>query len=62
MSAAFSVCVAQERLDAIAGDDAAETGWFDVRNGAVVLPEGEKLAFDHEMIIRDALRQCLGEA
>ena len=26
------------------------------------LPEGEKLAFDHEMIIRDALRQCLGEA
>ena len=62
VSAAFSVCVAQERLDAIAGDDAAETGWFDVRNGAVVLPEGEKLAFDHEMIIRDALRQCLGEA
>ena len=38
-----------------AGDDAAEAAWFAVENGTVALPEGEKLAFDHAQIIRDAI-------
>ena len=54
VSAAYAVCVEAGQLHAVAGDDAAEAGWFDVRNGAVVLPEGEKPAFDHAQIIGDA--------
>ena len=38
-----------------AAEDAAEAAWFAVENGTVALPEGEKLAFDHAQIIRDAI-------
>ena len=58
VSAAYAVCVEGDRLRAVAGDDAAEAGWFDIStvNGraAPVLPEGERLAFDHAQIIADA--------
>ena len=54
VSAAYAVVVDQGQCHAVAGDDAAQTGWFPVRNGAVELPEGEALAFDHDQIIRDA--------
>lgn len=45
--------------EAVAADDAAEAGWFDVflpEDGpaVAVLPEGRKLAFDHAQIIADA--------
>ena len=54
VSAAYAVCVEAGQLRLVAGDDAAEAEWFDVRDGAVILPEGERLAFDHSQIIRDA--------
>ena len=58
MSAAYGTRVEAE-LDAVADDDAAEAGWFDVRLAAgkpatVALPEGGRLAFDHAQIIADA--------
>ena len=58
VSAAYGVRV-EERLNAVAADDAAEAGWFDVRRGgdgvaAVTLPGGGRLAFDHAQIIADA--------
>jgi ADP-ribose pyrophosphatase YjhB (NUDIX family) len=58
VSAAYATRV-EARLDAVAADDAAEAGWFDVvLSGAgpasVALPGGEKLAFDHAEIIADA--------
>ena len=61
VSVAYAVCVEQGLQTAIAGDDAAETGWFDiVKNEEGVacaeLPEGERLAFDHAQIIADAAR------
>ena len=56
VSAAYAVCVGAEQPRAEAGDDAAEAAWFEVRDGAVLLPEGEGLAFDHEQIIADAAR------
>ena len=55
VSVAYAVCVEAGELCAEAGDDAAEARWFDVRNGEVILPEGEKLAFDHRQIINDAM-------
>ena len=55
VSAAYAVCIEAGKLRAEAGDDAAETGWFDVRDGAVILPEGERLAFDHSQIVKDAM-------
>ena len=60
VSAAYAVCVEAGRLHAEAGDDAAEARWFDVRDGAAILPEGEKPAFDHARIIRDAAALILG--
>lgn len=53
VSAAYMVVI-DRPCRAVAGDDAAETGWFDVEAGAVRLPEGEALAFDHDRMIRDA--------
>lgn len=58
VSAAYGARV-EAQLDAVADDDAAEAGWFDVRLAAdgpatVALPEGGKLAFDHAQIIADA--------
>ena len=58
VSAAYGTRVEAE-LDAVADDDAAEAGWFDVRLAAgkpatVALPEGGRLAFDHAQIIADA--------
>lgn len=63
VSAAYATRV-EARLDAVAADDAAEAGWFDVAlSGAgpasVTLPGGEKLAFDHAEIIADAARLLL---
>ena len=55
VSAAYAVCVREGSLRAEAGDDAAEARWFDVQDGAPILPKGEKLAFDHSQIIRDAV-------
>jgi ADP-ribose pyrophosphatase YjhB (NUDIX family) len=56
VSAAYAVCVDAGELRAEAGDDAAEARWFDVRNGDVILAEGERLAFDHRQIINDAAK------
>ena len=56
VSVAFAALVARERLKAVAGDDAAEVRWFDVRDGTVILPEGEKMAFDHSQIVKDAVK------
>lgn len=58
VSAAYAVCVDGDRLNAVAGDDAAETRWFDmaVSDGRALpaLGDGEGLAFDHAKIIQDA--------
>lgn len=59
VSVAYAVRVAKGRLHAVADDDAAEAGWFDIRDGVVVLPEEERLAFDHAQIIADAARQLM---
>ncbi len=63
VSAAYGTRV-EARLDAVADDDAAEAGWFDVRLTAggpstVALPEGGRLAFDHAQIIADAAAMLL---
>ena len=58
VSVAYAVCVEEGQLQAVAGDDAAETAWLDLMtiDGAAApkLPEGERLAFDHAQIISDA--------
>ena len=61
VSVAYAVCVEQGLLDAVADDDAAEAGWFDVAADGegcprVRLPEGGRLAFDHAGIVADAAR------
>ena len=48
----------------MAGDDAAQAGWFDVTvpadgGATVALPEGGRLAFDHAQIIADAAAALL---
>jgi ADP-ribose pyrophosphatase YjhB (NUDIX family) len=58
VSAAYGTRV-EAGLDAVADDDAAEAGWFDVRlaegaDATVALPEGQGMAFDHARIIADA--------
>ena len=58
VSAAYGTRV-EARLDAVADDDAAAAGWFDVAlpgegPATVVLPAGQRLAFDHAEIIADA--------
>ena len=58
VSAAYGTRVEAE-LDAVADDDAAQVGWFDVRlaegaDATVALPEGQGMAFDHARIIADA--------
>lgn len=63
VSAAYAVRV-DAQLDAVAADDAAEAGWFDVipahgGPAAVALPEGAGLAFDHAQIIADAAARML---
>ena len=63
VSAAYGIRV-ETCLDAVADDDAAEAGWFDVAlskdgSGTVVLPEGDRLAFDHADIIADAVAMLL---
>ena len=60
VSAAYAVCVDAGRLNAVAGDDAAEARWFDVDTSTdqavVKLPDGERLAFDHGQIIEEAAK------
>ena len=62
VSAAYGTRV-ETPLNAVADDDAAEAGWFDVTmtdgSGTVVLPEGERLAFDHGAISADAVARIL---
>ena len=63
VSAAYAVRVEKE-LDAVAADDAAEAGWFEVvlpgeGPATVKLPEGGALAFDHAQIIADAAAMLL---
>ena len=63
VSAAYGTRVEAE-LNAVADDDAAEAGWFDIvlsENGpaTVALPEGQRLAFDHAQIIADAAAMLL---
>ena len=63
VSAAYGTRV-EAQLVAVADDDAAEAGWFDVRLTAggpatVALPEGGRLAFDHAQIIADAAAMLL---
>ena len=60
VSAAYAVCVDTGRLNAVAGDDAAEARWFEVDTSTgqavVKLPDGERLAFDHGQIIEEAAK------
>ena len=64
VSAAYAARVPEGALKAVAGDDAAETRWFELApdaagNARPALPEGERLAFDHAQIIADAARMML---
>ena len=56
VSDAFLVPVEREKIRASAGDDAAEAAWIAVgREGdRLVLPEGIRLAFDHEDVLKKA--------
>lgn len=56
VSAAYATVLDDGMLHATAGDDAAEAEWVEVRDGKPLLPEGERLAFDHAEIIADAWR------
>jgi 8-oxo-dGTP diphosphatase len=49
ISIAFAGILDDDSVNAVAADDAAEADWFEVNN----LP---KLAFDHDMIIQDAIK------
>ena len=58
VAAAYGTRV-EGQWSAVAADDAAEAGWFDVSlpedgPAAAMLPEGQRLAFDHARIIADA--------
>ena len=58
VSAAYGTRV-EVQPDAVADDDAAEAGWFDVNlpqdgPATVALPGGNRMAFDHARIIADA--------
>ena len=66
VSVAYAVCVEDDRLRAVAGDDAADAKWVDVSikpDGAVDvrLPDDGRLAFDHADIIAAAAKQVCGE-
>lgn len=59
VSAAYACRLEEGTLHAVAGDDAARAQWFDVTRDpegrlCIALPEGGRLAFDHEEIIADA--------
>ena len=56
VSAAYATVLDEGMIPATAGDDAAEARWMEVRDGKPLLPEGERLAFDHAEIIADAWR------
>ena len=57
VSAAYAARLPEGVLEAQAADDAAEAAWVDVRpGGALVLPDGAGVAFDHRQIIEDAVR------
>ena len=59
VSAAYAAKL-EDELEAVASDDAAQAGWFDVRfaggQAEPALPEGDGIAFDHAQIIADAAR------
>ena len=61
VSAAYAACLPDGPENAVAGDDAAETAWVDVRRGDdgridIALPDDAGIAFDHRQIIEDAVR------
>ncbi|MBO5521554.1 MAG: DUF1768 domain-containing protein [Eubacterium sp.] len=62
VSAAYTVLLPDGVIQAEAGDDAADTAWVEIqfRNGEaeVLLPDKGQPAFDHGMIIADAIK-CL---
>ncbi len=68
ISAAYMAVVDEKMIKPIAGDDAAATKWFVVNFNEDGLSftsdelkiDGKSLAFDHEQIIRDAMK-ILGE-
>lgn len=63
VSAAYAAVVEAEEVKAISGDDAASVEWVSLQKegpcGIYDLALHEPLAFDHEEIIRDAIRQVL---
>ena len=62
VSAAYTVLLPDGVIQAIAGDDAEDTAWVEIRlrneEEEILLPDKGKPAFDHEQIIGDAVR-CL---
>ena len=62
VSAAYTVLLSDGMIQAVAGDDAAETRWIEVQihdgEAQVLLPDSSGFAFDHEQIIADSVR-CL---
>ena len=56
VSDAFLVPVEREKIRASAGDDAAQTAWITVERDGKNLrfPEGIRLAFDHEDVLKKA--------
>lgn len=66
VSVAYAVCVEDDGLRAVAGDDAADAKWVDVSlkpDGTVdvKLPDDGRLAFDHADIITAAAKRVCGE-
>lgn len=63
VSVAFAAIADASNLKPVAGDDAAETGWYDFRiqDGRLILAgngiqvEESQLAFDHARILKDAI-------
>jgi len=63
VSAAFAALVDGDRLQPVASDDAASVHWLPLQrqnDGSYQLVTEERLAFDHDEIIKDAIRIILG--
>ena len=59
VSVAYTVLLNDGLINATAGDDAANARWVGVVNGKPILPDGDRLAFDHAEIIMDAWKMVL---
>lgn len=68
VSAAFAAVLRDDSLTAVAGDDAAQVGWFPLERGEDGVfrlkadPRTSPLAFDHDQILRDAAQAVLTPA